>query len=225
MQLHSKSIRTINFACIHDITNGTSFFLIQQISDIKRLNKIEREVEIHARKTIKVPANAHSLLLNTQDELPVVHTSGQNSPKFANNNIDASHSSLLANNKSKLDEKLLVASVSLATSAGSSTIQAGSINDIILNSAITRKEHNIDGVDFDDALDGEHARLIDDGDLQSAPHAIRGAPPAELSCSGSDCDISWICLLVFILALCFAIPLIYVFYIAEHPEKFHHSNN
>lgn len=188
------------------------------------MNKIEKEIEIHARKTIKVPTNAHSLLLNTQDELPSVHTSGQNSPKIVNNNTDELHNPLFANNKSKLDEKLLVASVSLATPAGSSTLVSGSINDIILNSAITRKEHNIDGVDFDDALDGEHARLIDSDDIQSAPHAIRGVPSAELSCSGSDCDISWICLLVFILALCFAIPLIYIFYIAEHPEKFHHSN-
>lgn len=39
---------------------------------------------------------------------------------------------------------------------------------------------------------------------------------ADLSCSGSDCDMSWICLFICILALCFAIPLIYVVYIAEH---------
>lgn len=44
-----------------------------------------------------------------------------------------------------------------------------------------------------------------------------------LSCSGSDCDISWICLFICILALCFAIPLIYVFYIAEHLSEFQHG--
>lgn len=41
----------------------------------------------------------------------------------------------------------------------------------------------------------------------------------DLSCSGSDCDISWTVLLVCILALCFAIPLIYVLYIAEHTHS------
>lgn len=43
-----------------------------------------------------------------------------------------------------------------------------------------------------------------------------------LSCSGSDCDMSWACLFICILALCFAIPLIYVFYIAEHLNEYHH---
>lgn len=171
-----------------------------------------------------MPANAYSILLNTQDEIPTVHTSGQSSPKMVNNNSDASQNPLFTNHKSMLDEKLLVASVSLASAAGPSipTSVADSINDIILNSALAQKPHNIEHFEIDDALDGEETRLIDDNGIITVPHAIRGAPPTHLSCSGSDCDISWIFLLVFILALCFAIPLVYIFYIAEHPEKFHH---
>lgn len=185
------------------------------------MNKIEKEVEIHARKTIKVPANAYSILLNTSDDLPTVHTSGQSSPKSVNHHgsISAHHNPLLAGNG--LDEKLLVASVTMATPNSASS--GNSINDIILNSAMALKEH---GVELDDALDGDdespHRALLTDGGSHSIPHAIRGAPKTDLTCSGSDCDISWICLLVFILALCFAIPLIYIFYIAEHPDKFHH---
>lgn len=156
--------------------------------------------------------------------MPTVHTSGQSSPKNVNNNdatTSAQHNPLLVGNR--LDEKLLVASVSLATPHASTT----NINDIILNSAMTQKEHGVSGLD--DVLDGDdedsphQALLADDGGGgRTVPHAIRGAPRADLTCSGSDCDISWICLLVFILALCFAIPLIYIFYIAEHPDKFHH---
>lgn len=187
------------------------------------MNKIEKEVEIHARKTIKVPANAYSILLNTHDDdLPTVHTSGQSSPKSANNNhatTSAHRNPLLADHR--LDEKLLVASVSLATQ--NAPVPGDSINDIILNSAMAQKELSLE---FDDDLDDDddspqQALLVDDGS-HPIPHAIRGAPRTDLTCSGSDCDISWICLLVFILALCFAIPLIYIFYIAEHPDKFHH---
>lgn len=198
-----------------------------QISDIKRINKIEKEIEIHARKTIKVPANAYSILLNTQDELPQVHKSGQNSPKGMNRDNQHAPSSsinpLISNHQ--LDEKLLVASVTLATPNAQYPSAANhSINDIILNSAVTQKEYGVQGLDddFDGDDDSAQQALLTDDGSRPTPHSIRGAPRTDLSCSGSDCDISWICLLVFILALCFAIPLIYIFYIAEHPDKFHH---
>lgn len=54
----------------------------------------------------------------------------------------------------------------------------------------------------------------------SQPHVIRGKRSLQgvvFSGSGSDLDMSWVCLFICILALCFAIPLIYVVYIAEHP--------
>lgn len=139
----------------------------------------------------------------------------------------ASNSVLLTNNQTQLDEKLLVASVTLASAAGPSP--ADNINDIILNSELAQKESSgVSGFILNDLIDGDdenstHLPLLDSNELSlGGPHSIRGAPRPELSCNGSDCDISWICLFVFILALCFAIPLVYIFYIAEHPEKFHH---
>lgn len=207
-----------------------------QISDLKRLNKIEKEIEIHARKTIKVPVNAHTILLQTAntDDLPIVHKSGQNSPHHPvdinNTGTDIhnipSTSHQLPNNL--LDEKLLVASVSLA---GSNRDKNGNNSN-----AFTRTNYKTsaatelidDEFNFTDPLLAPLAEpnelYTTDDHIQSGPHAIRGAPRSEFSCSGSDCDMSWICLLIFILALCFVIPLIYVIYIAEHPDKFNHKD-
>lgn len=90
------------------------------------MNKIDKENEIFARKVIKVPVTAHSIILDT---LPAVHRSGQNSPKHTNGEANGSSDprSLLTNDA--LQEKLLVASV---TSSGGKN--ETSINDIILNS-------------------------------------------------------------------------------------------
>lgn len=222
---------------------------IFQISDLKRLNKIEKEIEIHARKTIKVPMNAHTILLNATktDELPMVHKSGQNSPKHLNHELNkenftingASHIQPLPNNINGLNEKLLVASVSLAstnnfdepscsTSNQFPTNDRTQINDLIMNSDIlTRQQYQKDNRTQDDNDEESvftdpllQSDIDDYSTLRSGPHVIRGTPRNKYTFSGSDCDISWICLLIFILALCFAIPLIYVIYIAEHPDKF-----
>ncbi|KAJ8942599.1 hypothetical protein NQ318_006229 [Aromia moschata] len=45
---------------------------------------------------------------------------------------------------------------------------------------------------------------------------------SALNCNGADGDISWIGLIVCIVILILAVPLIYVFYILEHPEQYHH---
>lgn len=250
-----------------------------QISDLKRLNKIEKEIEIHARKTIKVPINAHTILLNTAnfDELPIVHKSGQSSPHHGGepsaiytsgssskdlgiltttttiasqqqqpHHLQQQHQQLYPPQNSHypnhnhqlpnkiLDEKLLVASVSLAANNINRTKNGGA--------NIGNRLDGPDNIDDDDefsftdpligpSLNSDACELYTtattatgDPDFQRGPHAIRGTPRSEFACSGSDCDISWICLLIFILALCFAIPLIYIIYIAEHPEQFHKEN-
>lgn len=200
------------------------------------MNKIEKEIEIHARKTLKVPMNAHSILLSTGTlELPTVHKSGQNSPTHANNNttnIVGISNPLQSDDSRKLDEKLLIASVSLSGSnPSSSTSHISNINDIIFLSNAEKQQRQGNENNLTDDDDDERQPLFNDDAieegrrLRTSPHAIRGAPKADLNCSGSDCDISWIVLLVGILALCFAIPLIYVIYIAEHPEQFHHNDS
>lgn len=206
------------------------------------MNKIEKEIEIHARNTLKVPINAHTLLLNTSntDALPIVHKSGQSSPKHMNPNPNdtsissTSHNNhqLLPDERLKLDEKLLIASVSLSASNGGNSnnqLTATAAASPTTTSPLTATNglHSL-GKYTDNETSGTRDSFFNDpllAHLDSSPHVIRGAPKNDLSCSGSDCDISWICLLVCILALCFAIPLVYVIYIAEHPEKFNHTES
>ncbi|XP_037044874.1 lysM and putative peptidoglycan-binding domain-containing protein 3 [Bradysia coprophila] len=183
------------------------------VAELKRLNKIEKEYEIHARKIIKVPVTPHSLLLENQ---PLVHRSGQSSPKHGQNNKE-----------NVANENLLSAAVSLSTEP--------SINDIILNTPIAsnhyedatapKPDHHSSAID--DPLLGDASNEYGGMDSRSRPHSISGQNIdfRDFSCSGSDCDISWIFLLICILVLCFAIPLVYVFYIAEQEEIHRHDHN
>ncbi|XP_058061533.1 lysM and putative peptidoglycan-binding domain-containing protein 4 [Anopheles bellator] len=178
------------------------------IAVLKKLNKIDKDNEIYARNVIRIPVTPHSILLET---LPRVHTSGNSSPRNATSNPEQYHNSTSCD--ITLDEKLIVAAVSSASYETNITGQSAKSSEEIRES--------IGRVD-ECYLDDSQPLLIDDENLPQ-PRALR-LPANDFSCNGSDCDISWICLLVFILALCFAIPLIYVVYIAEHREKFHHGN-
>ncbi|EAT41007.1 AAEL007321-PA [Aedes aegypti] len=187
------------------------------IAELKKINKIDKDNEIFARRIIRVPITPHSILLET---LPKVHTSGNSSPKNVPSLLQSTTSVL--ETQTNLDEKLIVAAVS------SASYKDNKVNHVVLN---TRNVN--DHTASDDPLEGSSKRYADNDAKQPLlsgeydenlpqPRPVR-LPASDFSCNGSDCDISWICLLVCILALCFAIPLIYVVYVAEHPEKFHHS--
>lgn len=182
------------------------------IAELKKINKIDKDNEIFARRTIRVPITPHSVLLET---LPKVHSSGNSSPK-SGSGVSQNVTSVLT---TKLDEKLIVAAVSSA----SYKIDASYQNLPNANEDHPQEESSKSYMDDDSSfrkplLSGEYDENL------PQPRPVR-LPAADFSCNGSDCDISWICLLVCILALCFAVPLIYVFYIAEHPEKYHHNHD
>ncbi|XP_037946684.1 lysM and putative peptidoglycan-binding domain-containing protein 3 isoform X2 [Teleopsis dalmanni] len=176
-----------------------------KVADIKRLNKIDKENEIFARKVVKIPVNEHSILLET---LPTIHKSGNSSPKqtvpvndeFTTKNI----CNPLEDAQKTLGEKLLVASVNAA----------GIRSNINNNDTLPRSTDNNEATAplIDGFLDDEYIPRL---------RPIRGPSLRTIDWSGSDCDMSWVCLFVVILALCFVIPLIYVIYIAEHT---HHHN-
>lgn len=187
------------------------------IAELKKINKIDKDNEIFARRVIRVPITPHSILLET---LPKVHSSGNSSPKNVPSLLQNTTSVL--EKQTNLDEKLIVAAVSSASYKDSKE------SHVVLNA---RNEN--DHTSVDDPLEGSSRAYADSDPKQPLlsgeydeslpqPRPVR-LPASDFSCNGSDCDISWICLLVCILALCFAIPLIYVVYVAEHPEKFHHS--
>ncbi|KAL5286434.1 LYSMD3 family protein [Megaselia abdita] len=191
------------------------------IADIKRLNKIDKENEIFARKVIKVPITAHSIILET---LPSVHRSGQSSPKqVVNGGASGSTDTNGVLKTDTLQEKLLVASV---VSSGSKA--ETSINDIILNSKIKSDVYR-DGFNDEEAF-SENNNLTDPlltiDNTAPRIRQIRAPTHTVFDWSGSDCDISWIVLLVCILILCIIIPsliignsLIHHNVTTDHPGK------
>lgn len=195
------------------------------IPQLKKLNKIDKDNEIYARNVIRVPLTPHTVLLET---LPRVHTSGNSSPKNITNNPPAD-GYVPADSKASLDEKLILAAVSNASIIPSS----GAGTHLPKKSSRKHRDPAVrpDEIAFDELEDGidDHLSsqpLLLSGEYDDSlpqPRSLR-LPANDFSCNGSDCDISWICLFVFILALCFAIPLIYVVYVAEHPEKYHHGS-
>uniref|UniRef100_A0A182N1T0 LysM domain-containing protein n=1 Tax=Anopheles dirus TaxID=7168 RepID=A0A182N1T0_9DIPT len=197
------------------------------IAQLKKLNKIDKDNEIFARHVIRVPVTPHSILLET---FPRVHTSGSSSPKnITTTPPSVSHAPAVT--KAALDEKLILAAVSNASIQPSSS----AATQLPRKSSGKHRDHHAaersseihlqDEDDYEgDALSSQPLLLsgeYDDSFPQPRPLRL---PANDFSCNGSDCDISWICLLVFILALCFAIPLIYVVYVAEHIDKYHHDS-
>lgn len=166
------------------------------VQDIKRLNKIDKDNEIFAFKVLKVPLTAQNILLDT---LPKVHKSGQSSPS---NKEKVSSSSDAIPNKAKLEEKLLVASVSSAV--------------------IAKSEDAADNLATSTTLPDFNDPLIDRTKFRGYPKTF-GAPKNNFIADG-DCELNWIVLLFVILAICVIVPLIYVYVAYEHPEEFsHHS--
>uniref|UniRef100_A0A6B2EDW8 Putative peptidoglycan-binding protein n=1 Tax=Phlebotomus kandelakii TaxID=1109342 RepID=A0A6B2EDW8_9DIPT len=180
------------------------------LSELKRLNKIERDNEIFARSVLRIPVTPHTVLLET---LPGVHKSGASSPT----KTKAPPGSLA---HSELDEKLIIASVS------HSECIPTSINDIILSTKISTSEYRDEEGSVSDPLsevDLDHQSLLSGAidDTVPQPRIIPVRHRVDLTCNGADCDISWVFLFIFILLLCFAIPIIYIFFKTE-PEHEHH---
>lgn len=196
------------------------------MAELKRLNKIEKEIEIHARSTIRIPITPYTVLLDT---LPGVHSSGSSSPKHA---TTAQSLHQLEKNATILDEKLLIAAIS--SSSGAVDPSTSTINDIILDSKIAPSAVQPYHDDPRAATDSTNRDRLPDrvpllsGDIDDTipqPRPIPVRHRFEINFNGTDCDMSWVCLFIFILLLCVAIPLIYVFWTVEHVDHLHHLHD
>lgn len=144
---------------------------------------------------MKVPLTPHNLLLDT---LPKVHKSGQSTGQNSPSNTEKLGSTSDAiPSREKLEEKLLLASVSAAV--------------------ISRPADEVEKPASQP--ENPSSPLMDRTQFRGYPRIIRGHD--YMSFEGSDCELNWIALLVFILAICVIVPLIYVFFVYEHPEDFH----
>lgn len=91
--------------------------------------------------------------------------------------------------------------------------QVSEVNEIIFNSNIATKEpENLTESAEDVSLLPQNTTVQPDPII------------SKLNCNGSDWDISYPALVICIVLVIFAIPLIYVFYIAEHVDHRNHTH-
>jgi hypothetical protein len=102
-------------------------------------------------------------------------------------------------------------STQVDTSKLTTSLQETEVNQIIFNSNIAQKSP---GAERD-----EDSQDDNDEEIHLLP-----VPMADVTWSGADGDISLKALILCIVIIIFAVPLIYVFYIAEHPEQYHHNH-
>lgn len=162
---------------------------------MKRLNNIHKENEIYAKRTIKVPARLFTMAL--------VHVSGDSSP-----NMESKVT------KSEVDKELIEEKLRSTLNLQQKLESATDVNSLIFYSNITSKPCDI----ADDIIEE-----VCDEEIHLLPNEIKTADPvvSRLTWSGVDADISWIALVICIVIVIFAVPIIYVFYIAEHAQNFH----
>ncbi|XP_059614435.1 uncharacterized protein LOC132260385 [Phlebotomus argentipes] len=212
-RVHSPHVATLEAQVLeNDTLQAIALRFNCPLSELKRLNKIERDNEIFARSVLRIPVTAHTVLLET---LPGVHKSGTSSPTKAK-------LPLKGVTLNDLDERLMIASVS------SSDCPPASINDVILSTKITGTSEYRDeeelvsnplSIDERDMAQPLLSGVVDDTVPQ--PRIIPVRHRVDMSCNGADCDISWVCLFVCILILCFLIPIIYIFFKTEHQNEHH----
>jgi len=164
-----------------------------QISELKRINKIDKENEIYARPYIKIPVQPFSILTETlpEDNQGNIVTQCQEESTM------------------RKEEQLIDLDVANTESSNKE------INTIILNS-VCEPLSSYNNTNLMELSHTEHDRLLSDTERTKVTE------PCEtdmFKCSGDNWGLSWTQLLVVSLLLGFAGPIIYILYIAEYSFK------
>ncbi|XP_076235583.1 lysM and putative peptidoglycan-binding domain-containing protein 3 [Calliopsis andreniformis] len=175
------------------------------ISELKRINKIHKENEIHARRFIKVPVQPFSLLTETLEQIQ----SGQSQSEVS---IPATNEEASSIQK---DPLLDIMKNPIVTE-----LPKAEINAIILNS-VCEPLSSYNSSNFLELPNSEGDLLLTSTESNSNSAHLTDT----FKCSGDDCGLSWTQLLGFSLLLGFAGPIIYILYIAEFSFKNHSSTN
>lgn len=134
-----------------------------QVADIKRLNKIERDYEIHAHKTLQVPLTADNILA---DHLSTVAEDGSSVPATNYHGGDP------AAQRNELLLATLDAQAAAAASAETGEVSSEpTINDIILNTKIEPNLPYSDHQDGDESVLGIFSTPIIISDTLTSEHA------------------------------------------------------
>ncbi|XP_020297775.1 lysM and putative peptidoglycan-binding domain-containing protein 3 isoform X2 [Pseudomyrmex gracilis] len=166
------------------------------ISELKRINKIDKENEIYAKPYIKVPVQPFSLLTEALSEKQgyTVISSAQCGQASAES-----------------DEQL----IDLSTASKSTETPAKEINTIILNS-VCEPLSSYNSANLSEVSHTEHDYLLSDTETTEI---VEPCETDIFQCSGDNWGLSWKQLLLFSLLLSFAGPIIYILYIAEYAVK------
>ncbi|XP_077287510.1 lysM and putative peptidoglycan-binding domain-containing protein 3 [Arctopsyche grandis] len=188
------------------------------IAALKIANNIHKENEIYARRKLKIPIKAFSLLTET---LPAVHTSGSNSPTKVKDILQEDSGIIPPSLDINLQQKLIVASVNSAEVR--SPARDNKSQETLFESIPSTSGQFLNGVHnfTDDSVNGsESLPLL----IESVHHdpSVEDIVLKEFTSKGDDFGIKWIHLLLLMLLLCVVIP-IYVFYLAEHQKNHHHT--
>ncbi|KAF3430169.1 hypothetical protein E2986_05817 [Frieseomelitta varia] len=177
------------------------------ISELKRINKIHKENEIHARRFIKVPVQPFSLLTETLEQDP----SGQvNRSEVSTSSPGEGTDSTVTN-----DPLLNVIKSPVVVE-----LPKTEINTIILNS-VCEPLSSYNNSNSLDITSSECDQLLTPTESNTENSHLT----ETFRCSGDDCGISWTQLLGFSLLLGFAGPIIYILYITEFSSKTHSVAN
>lgn len=173
---------------------------------MKRINKIHKENEIHARRFIKVPIQPFSLLTETLE-----HQSGQ---------ADRSKVSMSSSDQETENAVTKGPLLNVIKNPVVIELPKAEINTIILNSVC----EPLSSFNSGNSLEISNSEC--DQLLTSAESNTENSHLTEtFRCSGDDCGLSWTQLLGFSLLLGFAGPIIYILYIAEFSSKTHSGTN
>jgi len=164
-----------------------------QISELKRINKIDKENEIYARPYIKIPVQPFSILTETL-------------PKDNQGDVVAQ-----CQEESIMRKEAQLIDLDIANAEPSNK----EINTIILNS-VCEPLSSYNSANLMELSHTEHDRLLSDTERTKV---MEPCEPDMFKCSGDTWGLSWTQLLVVSLLLGFAGPIIYILYIAEYSFK------
>ncbi|XP_078034844.1 uncharacterized protein LOC144468912 [Augochlora pura] len=175
------------------------------ISELKRINKIHRENEIHARRFIKVPVQPFSLLTETLGENQIEQAITSSVSISADGEVSMSTQNLSLN------------VIKSPTVTQSPNVE---INTIILNS-VCEPLSSYNNSNTLEIVSTESEQLLPPSESNSnSAHLID-----TFRCSGDDCGLSWTHLLAFSLFICLAVPIVYILFIRAVSFKHHSITN
>lgn len=159
------------------------------ISELKRINKIDKENEIYAKPYIKVPVQPFSILTET-------------SPESQGNNVIVTSEQCQEEAPARVEEQL----IDLGTASTSTESSNAEINAIILNS-VCEPLSSYNSANTPEIPHTEQDTLLDDTENTER---VESCETDMFKCSGDNWGLSWTQLLVFSLLLSFAGPIIYI---------------